>query len=266
MLYFGSFNPIHRGHISLAEWVVEQNLCDELVLVVSPQNPLKADSMLAPDLSRLEMCELACAASRYPDKIKPSAIEFLLERPSYTIDTLRYLQDNYGGQMSLSVLMGSDLVEQLDRWKDYEELLTDYKIYVYPRNGYSVEKFAERVTFLADAPTFDYSSTEVRERLETGGDASNMVVPAVMGYIRHNKLWSIEAYFERLDNAISQDGDNIELLLERGRAYFRRNEWGKALNDFGRVLDMEPNHVEAQQMKEMIYEILQFRYTDLYNP
>ena len=89
MLYFGSFNPIHKGHIALAEYAVEKGLCDELVLVVSPQSPYKQAEELAPEMDRFEMAEAACAASRYPDRIKPSVVEFLLPKPSYTIDTLR---------------------------------------------------------------------------------------------------------------------------------------------------------------------------------
>ena len=77
-LYFGSFNPIHKGHIALAEWVVEQGLCDELIFIVSPQNPLKSSTELAPEFSRYEMCEMACASSRYPEQIKVSAVEFVL--------------------------------------------------------------------------------------------------------------------------------------------------------------------------------------------
>lgn len=85
MLYFGSFNPIHKGHIALAEYAVEKGLCDELVLVVSPQSPYKQAEELAPEMDRFEMAETACAASRYPDRIKPSVVEFLLPKPSYTI-------------------------------------------------------------------------------------------------------------------------------------------------------------------------------------
>ena len=81
MLYFGSFNPIHRGHVALAEYAVEQGLCDELALVVSPQNPLKEADAQAPELDRFEMAEIACAHSKYPDRIKPSVVEFLLPRP-----------------------------------------------------------------------------------------------------------------------------------------------------------------------------------------
>ena len=89
MLYFGSFNPVHKGHIALAEYVVEQGLCDEAVLVVSPQSPYKRAAELAPEMDRFEMAERACAASRLPERIKPSVVEFLLPTPSYTIDTLR---------------------------------------------------------------------------------------------------------------------------------------------------------------------------------
>ena len=119
MLYFGSFNPIHKGHIALAEYAIEKGLCDEVVLVVSPQNPLKPAGQQAPELDRFSMAETACAASKYPDKIKPSAIEFMLDKPSYTIHTLRHLTENYGTQMRFSILMGDDLVPQLPERKQY---------------------------------------------------------------------------------------------------------------------------------------------------
>ena len=266
MLYFGSFNPVHNGHTALAEWVVGEGLCDELVMVVSPQNPHKENRALAPEMYRFEMTELACAASKYPDRIKPSAVEFLLEKPSYTISTLRYLEENFGAQMEFSILMGTDLVNTLDRWKEYEAIVGRYPIYVYPRRGYEVEKFADRIHFLAGAPQFDYSSTEVRQTLQTGGDAARMVAPAVMGYIREKGLWSAENYIRTLEERLAAVPDDTEALMERGRLHYRRNDWGAALNDFGRVLELRPECTEAHQMREMIYEILQFRYTDLYNP
>ena len=127
-LYFGSFNPIHKGHIALAEWVVEQGLCDELIFIVSPQNPFKEQEGLAPEFSRYEMCELACKASRYPEQIKVSAVEFVLEKPSYTINTLRYLRENFGSEMQFSILMGADNIENFDKWREYEEILRDYPL------------------------------------------------------------------------------------------------------------------------------------------
>ena len=189
LLYFGSFNPIHKGHIALAEWVVEQGLCDELIFIVSPQNPLKSSTELAPEFSRYEMCEMACSASRYPDRIKVSAVEFVLEKPSYTINTLRYLRENFGSDMEFSLLLGADNIECFDKWRNYEEIVSDYRLLVYPREGYSVEKFADKITFLADAPLFDYAATDIRKEITEGKNFTDKVSPAVAKYIIQNKLY-----------------------------------------------------------------------------
>ena len=189
LLYFGSFNPIHKGHIALAEWVVEQGLCDELIFIVSPQNPLKEQQELAPEFSRYEMCEMACASSRYPDKIKVSAVEFVLEKPSYTINTLRYLRENFGSEMQFSILLGADNIENFDKWREYEEILRDYPLLVYPREGYSVEKFADKIKFLADAPLFDFAATDIRKAIAEGENFTAKVCPAVAKYIIQNKLY-----------------------------------------------------------------------------
>lgn len=151
MLYFGSFNPVHKGHIALAEHVIDRKLCDEVVLVVSPQSPYKEAGELAPELDRFEMAEIACAASKYPERIKPSVVEFLLPKPSYTIDTLRYLEENHGAQMRFSILMGGDQIARLDGWKEYERIL-EYPVYVYPRSGSDTSRFADRTMLLEDAP------------------------------------------------------------------------------------------------------------------
>ena len=188
-LYFGSFNPIHKGHIALAEWVVEQGLCDELIFIVSPQNPLKEQSELAPEFSRYEMCEMACQSSRYPDRIKVSAVEFVLEKPSYTINTLRYLRENFGTEMQFSILMGADNIENFDKWREYEEILRDYPLLVYPREGYSIEKLADKVKFLADAPLFDFAATDIRKLIAEGQDFRNMLSAEVAHYIIQNNLY-----------------------------------------------------------------------------
>lgn len=188
-LYFGSFNPIHKGHIALAEWVVEQGLCDELIFIVSPQNPLKEQSELAPEFSRYEMCEMACRESRYPEQIKVSAVEFVLEKPSYTINTLRYLRENFGAEMQFSILMGADNIENFQRWRNYEEILRDYPLLVYPREGYSVEQFADKITFLKDAPLFDFAATDVRRMIAEGDDFRDKVGNSVANYIKQNKLY-----------------------------------------------------------------------------
>ena len=189
LLYFGSFNPIHKGHIALAEWVVEQALCDELIFIVSPQNPLKSSTELAPEFSRYEMCEMACASSRYPDRIKVSAVEFVLEKPSYTINTLRYLSEQFGSQMQFSILLGADNIESFDRWRDYESILRNYPLYVYPREGYSVEKFADKITFLSEAPLFDFAATDIRKAIANDEDFTDKVPSAVAKYVIQNRLY-----------------------------------------------------------------------------
>lgn len=191
LLYFGSFNPVHRGHIALAEYAISDGFADQVVLIVSPQNPHKEQSDLAAEFSRYEMCQAACAASLYPEQIQVSAVEFTLPRPSYTIDTLNFLTENFGEQMEFSILMGADNIENFHRWKSYEQIIDNYPILVYPRTGYylSRSQFAERVVFLENAPLFDISATEIRKAIAEGRDISDMVIPEVEQYIRNNKLW-----------------------------------------------------------------------------
>lgn len=265
MLYFGSFNPIHKGHVALAEYVVDRGLCDEVALVVSPQSPYKEASMLAPEMERFEMAEIACKASKYPDRIRPSVVEFLLPKPSYTIDTLRYLSENFGREMHFSILMGADQIERLDGWKEYERIL-EYPIYVYPRRGERTGRLAGRFTLLDDAPLLEFSSTEVRRRIESGEDTSTMLDPGVAAHIRTKGLWSPATRIATLTAQIAAEPANISLYLERGKLHYRKNEWGAALNDFNRILEIDATHEEARQLAAMVREILEYRYKDIYNP
>ena len=265
MLYFGSFNPVHRGHIALAEYVVGQGLCDEAVLVVSPQSPYKQAAELAPEMDRFEMAEIACAASKYPERIKPSVVEFLLPKPSYTIDTLRYLKENFGSGMQFSILMGSDQIARLDGWKEYERVL-EYPIYVYPRRGERTDRFAGRITVLDDAPLQDLSATQIRERIGRGEAVDGLLDDGVAEYIRRKGLWSPASRIAALSARIDAGTADAALYVERGRLHFRLNEWGAALNDFNRALALDTDNAEARQYVEMAREILEFRYKDLYNP
>lgn len=144
---------------------------------------------LAPEFSRYEMCELACKASRYPEQIKVSAVEFVLEKPSYTINTLRYLRENFGAEMKFSILMGADNIENFDKWREYEEILRDYPLLVYPREGYSVERFADKITFLKNAPLFDYAATDIRMMIAKGEDFREKLSAEVAHYIIQNNLY-----------------------------------------------------------------------------
>lgn len=265
MLYFGSFNPPHNGHIALAEYVVEQGLCDEAVLVVSPHSPYKLPAELAPETDRFEMAEIACAASKYPDRIKASCVEFLLPKPSYTIDTLRFLEEQCGERMRFSILMGSDQIARLDGWKEYDRIL-QYPVYVYPRRGERGARFTDRITLLDGAPLLDFSATEVRERACRGEDISHMVAPPVADFIRRKGLWNPAAMIETLTDRLGEDPENTQLLTARGKLHYRLNRWGDALNDFNRALTLDPGSTEARQYAEMVREILEFRYKDIYNP
>lgn len=254
MLYFGSFNPIHKGHVALAEHVLDKGLCDNVALIVSPHNPTKDEGSLLPEFTRFEMAEIACKESRYPADIQPSAVEFLLPRPSYTINTLRFLQENNGRDTSFSILMGADNIEIFHKWREHEAILAEYPIYVYPRTGYTADKYSEIVHFLADAPTFDCSSTDIRRTLKEGGDASSMLSAGVLDYIKKNRLFATESSSE------------LSALKAEGVEHFRRNEWGNALNAFRKALSIDADDTESREYVKMIEEILEFRYKDIYNP
>ena len=266
LLYFGSFDPIHNGHIALAEYALERDLADEVALIISPQNPFKTEVLQTPEYTRYEMAEMATKESRFPQQIKPSVVEFVLEKPSYTIKTLDYLKETCGDEMEFSIITGSDIWARFDEWKDYERILNEYKIYVYPRKGYEVEKFADRVTLLSDAPYVEFSSTEVRERAERGEDLSAYVSPSVAEYIKNNQLWTTAGNIVRLTSMIEAGDERAMLYIERGKCFYRRNEWGKAINDFNHAMKLDPENEEARQLHDMIYEILSFRYKDIYNP
>ncbi len=265
MLYFGSFNPIHRGHIALAEYVLDSKLCDQVALIVSPRNPLKSASELAPELDRFELVELACAESRYPDKIKASVIEFLLERPSYTINTLRHLKENYGENMQFSILMGGDIIPQFNKWRSYEEILENYPIFVYPRRGQDIDLYLDKITILEGAPLQNYSSTDVREALTNGEDVDSMLHSRVKEQIAQRALWSAKGELADLNAAVRCE-PTLESYIERGKFYYRSNNFGKALNDFNRALSLDPSSSEAAEFKSMVEEIFAFRNIDIYNP
>ena len=265
MLFFGSFNPIHNGHIALAEYAVEQKLCDEVALIISPQNPFKQNWELAGEMDRYSMVEIACKNCRYPEQVKPSVIEFLLDKPSYTVNTLQYLNENFGSDMEFSILMGTDLINQLPLWREPEKIIAGYDIYVYPRPEVEMEFKTERTVFLKDAPQCPYSSTEIRDRLERGDDVSKMLDSEVIAYIKQQGLWTLARKISTLTATISQQ-ESAELYIERGKCYYRQNEWGSAINDFRKAEELKPELVEARQFREMVEEILEYRYKDIYNP
>lgn len=205
MLYFGSFNPVHRGHVAIAEYAIGQGLADMVVMVVSPQNPFKETEGLAPELERFEMAEKAAASSKFPYLIQASAVEMTLPRPSYTINTLRFLGEKFPG-VEFSILMGGDNAESLTAWREADQILGRYPIYVYPRPGDDYGMFPAGVTVLKDAPQMDISSTEIRALLAAGREnyRAGRFADAANDFTRARELspWSTEAagYLEMIDD------------------------------------------------------------------
>ena len=188
-LFFGSFNPIHVGHLIIAGHIVADSDIDELWLVVSPHNPLKDKKSLANDYDRLLMTELAIGENI---KIKASNIEFSLPKPSFTIDTLSYLKEKYPAK-EFVLIMGADNIESLDKWKNYELLLAENEIFVYKRPG-SIENLpsfiqGEHHIAFIDAPLLEISSSYIRERIRQNLDFRYLVTDAVHKYIVENRLY-----------------------------------------------------------------------------
>ena len=181
-LYFGSFNPIHIGHLILANYLAEHSDLDEIWLVVTPQNPFKDKKSLLDNASRLEM--VALSLKEY-DKLKPCDIEFHLPQPNYTIDTLIHLEEKYP-QHSFSLIMGEDNLKSFHKWKNYEVILSHYLIYVYPRLSEGKVPDAlqghEHIVYIK-TPIIELSATAIREDIAQGKDVRPMLPPQVWSYI-----------------------------------------------------------------------------------
>ena len=184
-LYFGSFNPIHNGHIGLANYLLEEHLAQEIWFVLSPQNPLKESSTLLNDAKRLEMTRHALEA--YPH-IKLSDIEFSMHKPNYTINTLNRLQELHP-QHRFTLLIGADNMEIFDKWKDYAEILSHFSVMVYPRTGYPFNAAKYPQMQLVQAPLFDVSSTQVRDAIKAGRPYGQWVPEPVSTYIEQHGLY-----------------------------------------------------------------------------
>ena len=171
-IFGGSFNPIHRGHIALADFVVQGGWTDEVWLLVSPQNPLKAAAGLLPEQLRLALAQQA--TGNY-DRIKVSDFEFHLPRPSFTYKTLAALRESHPDR-SFQILIGADNWSCFNRWARHEELLRDYELLVYPRGGYDIHtaSLPPNVRFVP-APLFPFSSTQLRAMLLRGEDLSGIL-------------------------------------------------------------------------------------------
>ena len=162
-LFFGSFNPIHIGHLIIANHMANFTFLDEVWFVVSPQNPFKEKKSLGNMYDRLEMVNLAIEGA---DNLKASDIEFKLPQPSYTIDTLIHLQEKYPTK-EFVLIMGEDNLEGLQKWKNADIILRDYKIVVYPRPGYDGGELKNHPSItMTDTPVMELSSTFLRQAIK----------------------------------------------------------------------------------------------------
>jgi nicotinate-nucleotide adenylyltransferase len=160
-LYFGSFNPVHNAHLIIANYIAENTRLDQVWLVVSPQNPLKPANGLLNEYDRLHLVRLSIEGEK---KLRVSDIEFKLPRPSFTIDTLTYLNEKYPEHL-FSIIMGSDSFTNIGKWKNHELLLANYKIYIYVRPGFPVAEQALADIEIVKAPMLEISSTEIRKMI-----------------------------------------------------------------------------------------------------
>ncbi|MDR1006510.1 MAG: nicotinate-nucleotide adenylyltransferase [Bacteroidales bacterium] len=164
-LYFGSFNPIHNGHLILAEHILQNSDLSQIWFVVSPQNPLKNRASLLDNRNRLAMVRLAIDDN---EGFLASDIEFSLPQPSYTINTLVYLSEKYPLR-EFSLILGEDNLENFNKWRNYTTILEYYKLYIYPRRAAKPSPLAEnRNVIMIDAPQIDISSSFIRENIKSG--------------------------------------------------------------------------------------------------
>jgi nicotinate-nucleotide adenylyltransferase len=186
-LYFGSFNPVHIGHLVIANYIVEFTGLDELWFVVSPQNPHKQKANLLNDYDRLEMVQLAVESDH---RFKVSDIEFFLPKPSYTIDTLAHLKDR-NPQKEFKILMGSDNLENFHKWKNYEAIVENYGVIVYPRPGFDESKVRKHgnIVIAEGAPLMEISSSFIRKAIKKGKDVRHFLPPKVWEYIDKTGLY-----------------------------------------------------------------------------
>lgn len=179
-LFFGSFNPVHVGHMVLANYMVEFTDIEKVWFVVSPHNPLKNKKSLLDQNQRLHMVNLAIGDS---DLFKSNNIEFGLSQPSYTINTLAHLNEKYP-QHTFSLIIGQDNLSSFHKWKNYEEIIKRFKLYVYPRpNAEPSDLDLHKNVIMTDAPLIEISSTFIRNALLEKKNVSFFVPESVWNYI-----------------------------------------------------------------------------------
>ncbi|NJB71675.1 nicotinate-nucleotide adenylyltransferase [Saonia flava] len=182
-LYFGTFNPIHIGHLAIANHMVEFSDLDEVWLIITPQSPFKTKKTLLENHHRYQM--VYEATKEYP-KLKPSKVEFELPQPNYTINTLVHLEEKYGKRHQFSLIMGEDNLKGFHKWKNYEVILENHDIYVYPRITDDINEHqfkGQSKIHVVDAPIMEVSSTFIRKQHKAGKNIRALLPDAVWKYM-----------------------------------------------------------------------------------
>lgn len=194
-LFFGTFNPVHVGHLVIADYMAQYTDLDQVWLVVTPQNPLKQKSTLLPDFHRLMLVKEAIDDN---SRLKASDVEFTLKKPNYTIHTLTHLIERYP-QHEFALILGEDNLRTLHKWFNYEQILEKHKLYVYPRALTDAERESEskssnflshkKVIFCKDVPIMNISSTFIREAIKQGKDTSYLLTEPVKKYVEEMNFY-----------------------------------------------------------------------------
>lgn len=185
-LFFGSFNPIHVGHLIIANHMVQNTSLKEVWFVVSPQNPFKKKSTLLDERQRLYMVNLA-VEDNY--QLRSCAVEFDLPLPSYTVDTLAHLGEKYP-ENEFSLLMGSDNLESLKKWKNYQVILANHDLFVYPRQGFEMPALREHArVHLMDVPQLQVSASFIREQIQSGKSVKYLLTEPVFRFVEEMNFY-----------------------------------------------------------------------------
>ena len=184
-LYFGSFNPIHIGHLIIANHVLNETSINKIWFIVSPQNPFKESKTLLNEFDRLHLVRLA---TQDDNRIKCSDIEFNLPKPSYTSNTLTFLSEKYP-EHQFSIIMGSDSYQNLNKWKNYETIINNYPVYVYKRDGYEIKKTFDKEAIILSAPIIQISASQIREHIRSAKSIRYLVPEVVREEIESRKFY-----------------------------------------------------------------------------
>ena len=186
-LYFGTYNPVHIGHLVIANYMVEYTDIDQLWFVVSPHNPHKQKANLLDDYQRLEMVHRAVADD---NRFRVSNVEFNLPKPSYTIDTLTYLREQHPDYQFV-ILMGSDNLENFPKWKNYENIIENFGIIVYPRPGFDRSKINtnKNILIAENAPLMEISSSFIRDAIGSGKDVRHFLPQKTWEYMEEMNFY-----------------------------------------------------------------------------